>query len=148
MVLDRFSSFLTLANIAFLLSEKTFNVHSHARNTESKNTLQFVLKHDSANIWRLECQRSINIARISFRKTFVSTPVHVKEFLPPFHEWCHGSLFSIQFIKLKRYAHIYSISLASCKIGILNSNGNYFRQKQKIFTAKIFNSKLLSSKGI
>ena len=50
MVLDRFNSFLTLANIAFLLSEQTFNVRSHARNTESKNTLQFVLKHNSANI--------------------------------------------------------------------------------------------------
>ena len=70
MVLDRASSFLTLASIAFLLAEQTFNLHSHAQNTESKNTLQFlqsvefVLKHNSANISKLECQGSIDIARV------------------------------------------------------------------------------------
>ena len=70
MVLDRVSSFLTLASIAFLLAEQTFNLHSHAQNTESKNTLQFlqsvefVLKHNSANISKLEYQRSIDIAPV------------------------------------------------------------------------------------
>ena len=38
--------------------------------------------------------------------------------------------FSIHFLKLKHYAHIYSITLASCKIRLLNSSGNYFRQKK------------------
>ena len=48
----------------------TFNVHSHAQNTENKNTLQilqtveFALKHNSANIPKLVCQRSIDIARV------------------------------------------------------------------------------------
>ena len=50
--------------------KQTFNVHSHAQNTESKNNLQilqsaeFVLKRNSANIPKLECQRSIDVTRV------------------------------------------------------------------------------------
>ena len=50
--------------------EETFNVHSHAQNTESKDTLhilqsvQFFLKPDSSNIQNVEFQKSIDIARV------------------------------------------------------------------------------------
>ena len=55
---------------AFFLAEQTFDMHRHAQNTESKNTLQvlqsveFVLKRNSVNIPKLECQRSIDITRV------------------------------------------------------------------------------------
>ena len=61
-----------------------------------------------------------------------------RNFCLPFMNDVMVFLFSIQFLKLKHFAHIYSISLASCKIKLLDSNGNYFRQKQKISTAKTF----------
>ena len=42
---------------------------------------------------------------------------------------------TIHFFKLKNFARIYSITLAFCRIKLLNSSGNYFRQKE-IFIAK------------
>ena len=75
MVSDCFSLFLTLVGTPLIqvwrsFLRNTFNVHSHAQNIESKNTLQilqsveFVLKHNSANIPKLVCQRNIDIARV------------------------------------------------------------------------------------
>ena len=120
------------------LTLHTFHVHSHAQNTENKSTLQilqtveFVLNHNSANIPKLVCQWSIDIARVlvSFRKTFISTPGHFKDFCLPFMaDAMIFFFFAIHFVKLKHYARIYSINLASCKIRLLNSNGNDSRQK-------------------
>ena len=106
----------------FFLVEQSFNMYSDTQSTTSKTlskfySVEFVLKRNSPNIPKLECQRSIDIARIkvSFRKIFVSTPGHFKEFLSSFHEWYHDLLFSVHFLKLKHNAYICSINLASCK---------------------------------
>ena len=77
MVSDCFSLFLTLVGTPLIqvwqrsFLRNIFNVHSHAQNIESKNTLQilqsveFVLKHNSANIPKLVCQRNIDVARVA-----------------------------------------------------------------------------------
>ena len=75
MVSDCFSLFLTLVGTPLIrvwrsFLRNTFNVHNHTQDTESKNTLQilqnveFVLKHNSANIPKIVCQRNIDIARV------------------------------------------------------------------------------------
>ena len=53
-----------------------------------------------------------------------------RKFCLPFMADVMIFFFSINFLKLKHYAHIYSINLASCKIRLLDSSGNYFRQKK------------------